>query len=1588
MTTDAEPRASNNGGSASGPTAKISLHMEDLLSPLATTKSVTTTTTMTTTGKPTLQLLSPTELTVAETPSPHGLGANGISGNGSDGTLSPPSSTVHVKKLVDEMDDEQDDDEGFIPVVAETPTTTVVDQQEQKHEEDSLNKTSTPTKLSGGEDDVNKEEDVVGGAKPFDESPSATPPKPFDEDFEEYDDLSTSSAVMRNYQNEYRQSEQYKEQQPSKQMNHYHSPFLHQHHLQQHVSQVQRRISYDHHHRGTNVVVVDDDDVPDDEREPSPTTASSAATRFASGGSNNSNYSQNTSRNYQDRKAQLNYVLSRMMQDVPDNSPAAPAQVQNHHHQMYSSGRNHQNQHHLYDEQPSMDMAHQQSPAAAAMAMDTMADALMTPTFTSEQPHHHHQQAQPKIVGASSLAMIASTIQPTKEPKADDEKLQKLQELSALISEPGDEDGLEDELKTTSSNVAEDRLIINNSCMSMSSFVSSTMSFSKTAPAGDVDDRVELMRPSTPRPAEMSARSNRTYGPESPGTPPADLPSLSMQTSTPPPTRTGNPPTPGTSPILPATPSHMIDDNDSVYIESPAVVIQKPLQQKLRQRVTYDPYQPENVDAASTVGTKQVLQAAIPPNGDSSEDEDEDHELKPKNLNFSTIKKVAKSILDDSNNEDGDATANGDADAAAYDRAVQELVDQMLGTNTSASEDSALVDTPEDEPGQCLPPKWEEQDHGSVASSEGDEIPFDCENDYSVLLDSQNDGIDIERGFASLPELQSTKKRRHFSFRGMFRKAHHPWAQELDGAGNAVPDEVINRILSSQQQSASPAELIDTYRRRKTEAFEDEPLGSTALADGANMSFDTLEYRSKFPQSASKKGKYFAKKKIYNEEPEEVKAGRSRVMVCLYFSILIVLAACAVLAGLYFSDTLFNKDGSATEMTIIDDVGTNSSTSLSSGSNLYEDDQVVACQNALPLDEMDRTYYGSNWKAFKDDDLNGCGDMLSIGHAAWYSFTTPFSRLVEASTCNDADFDTKLTVMSGSCGDLKCVTFNDEYCGHQSKVRWYAQRGTTYYVMVHGHRDASGTFGLTMKEAHPHDDCYEAKATDPGSVVVGTTSGSHSTAPPKCDDVDTSIPGVWYSMDGTSGYQSAELLSRRNDVDGQVAVYRSMDEADAGCGALICDSGSSNGQVSWLAESNHKYYVYVTGQNNTDDGEFELFLGPDYKHYCELSTTVNPGSVGFLASTELSSQQNVPSCGYSGYHTAPGVWFTVEGTGEMLVASTCGSEGDLETEISVFSGGCGGLQCVGGTGEDLPCGPTGEVSWESIEGAIYHIYISGRGNRKGDFVLNLSQRLRYDGYSCNTSLPLDLTLPSIKSDTTFAPSESINVCPGFDAVRGVWHSFVGTGKTTKLSACNQDTEFEAIVSVFTGDCDGLQCVAHTTTTCGPNDEVLVTTHVGVKYYVLIHGPNSFAVGKYRLTIDDGPINDSCSLASEIEATDAKYHGSTLSAKESTAEECDSGIDETTGLFYKVRGNGETLTFSTCNNATDFDTEITVYSGTGCSQLTCVDNEDFVCGEQSIVSFESVANETYYVRVGGGNSTTDDVGNFVLDVTVGRPFFET
>jgi hypothetical protein len=107
-----------------------------------------------------------------------------------------------------------------------------------------------------------------------------------------------------------------------------------------------------------------------------------------------------------------------------------------------------------------------------------------------------------------------------------------------------------------------------------------------------------------------------------------------------------------------------------------------------------------------------------------------------------------------------------------------------------------------------------------------------------------------------------------------------------------------------------------------------------------------------------------------------------------------------------------------------------------------------------------------------------------------------------ASTCNNnTRFDTQISIYKGACGRLECVAANDQQCGNgdQSRVAFYAESGSQYYVLVHGDRTRTGNFQLEMATMPNNVNCVDAVEVEvPGIdscgvsiplTIFGTTAG-------------------------------------------------------------------------------------------------------------------------------------------------------------------------------------------------------------------------------------------------------------------------------------------------------------------------------------------------------------------------------------------------------------------------------------------------------------------------------------------------------------------
>lgn len=128
--------------------------------------------------------------------------------------------------------------------------------------------------------------------------------------------------------------------------------------------------------------------------------------------------------------------------------------------------------------------------------------------------------------------------------------------------------------------------------------------------------------------------------------------------------------------------------------------------------------------------------------------------------------------------------------------------------------------------------------------------------------------------------------------------------------------------------------------------------------------------------------------------------------------------------------------------------------------------------------------------------------------------------------------------------------------------------------------------------------------------------------------------------------------------------------------------------------------------------------GPDNDDCLDAIGPLAIPSVTAGSTVGATPDPNAPTpCGTS--VSAPGVWYTVVGTGRTITASTCTGATGYDSKLNVYCLDCDDLTCI--TGNDDFCGLQSQVSWCSEPGVTYHILVQGFGGATGTFELELTQ---------------------------------------------------------------------------------------------------------------------------------------------------------------------------------------------------------------------------------------------------------------------------
>ncbi|MEM7245080.1 MAG: proprotein convertase P-domain-containing protein [Acidobacteriota bacterium] len=433
------------------------------------------------------------------------------------------------------------------------------------------------------------------------------------------------------------------------------------------------------------------------------------------------------------------------------------------------------------------------------------------------------------------------------------------------------------------------------------------------------------------------------------------------------------------------------------------------------------------------------------------------------------------------------------------------------------------------------------------------------------------------------------------------------------------------------------------------------------------------------------------------------------------------------------------------------------------------------CSDAVSLDDLGLplTVSGSTTGA-DDSDPNentGCG-TTDGGPGVWYSITGTGTTL-NLSTCNDADFDTKLRVHCGDCDALACVGGNDDTggcAGFTTELDVCTEAGETYLVLVFGFGTAAGDYNLTIEDSGvsctsgvncfpvppPNDDCPDA--IDLGDLTAGPvtvmgdtslandTGTAEETADDGCSGGLHAAPGVWYTFMGTGNTVNFNACDTGGHDSDLLLFCGACDDLNCVAGT---DGGPScpgfNAELDACTVAGEQYFLLVDGFGAADVGTFTLTVtdsgvacssscGPPENDDCATPLELEFGVPVTQENTQATvvAPEDVPGCGgiLGPFTTDASLWYSITApptpapTGTQITASTCGSP--LDTQMTVICGTCDEPICIEGSDDD--CGLQTEITWCAQPNATYFIQVLGWFGGRGEWTITVTDDGPCEGY--------------------------------------------------------------------------------------------------------------------------------------------------------------------------------------------------------------------------------------------------------------------
>ncbi|UCE60794.1 MAG: hypothetical protein JSU63_03395 [Phycisphaerales bacterium] len=282
---------------------------------------------------------------------------------------------------------------------------------------------------------------------------------------------------------------------------------------------------------------------------------------------------------------------------------------------------------------------------------------------------------------------------------------------------------------------------------------------------------------------------------------------------------------------------------------------------------------------------------------------------------------------------------------------------------------------------------------------------------------------------------------------------------------------------------------------------------------------------------------------------------------------------------------------------------------------------------------------------------------------------------------------------------------------------------------------------ITVLPARPANDYCSSATVIPSMVyepAVYSTIGATSSISDPLQTCSFNGPNrnsntVWYTYTPPcDGIVNISTCGSGYDTVLSVLTGTCRGLSEIGCNDDSGDCGSRAKITGLTVSGGQQLYIDVSDWNAPGGGDLDFsfeFIPGEIPANDECEDAISMWSVGYLAefgTTDCSTFDDAPFCGTA--NTTAGVWYRVFGSGRSMIATTCNSNTDYDTKISVYCGTCGDFTCVGGNddavGAPAECDLNGanrksRVAWCAQYGVEYLVLVHGFGGQTGDFLLEI-----------------------------------------------------------------------------------------------------------------------------------------------------------------------------------------------------------------------------------------------------------------------------